>query len=251
MLTIFNGRKLSLDGDSDEIYAQVAIALRNYIHLFNNGKNLNAFSVFMCIALHADKYGWSWPGRKLLMQETGISTQKAITKAVTHLREMQIDGHGVLAVYRTRSADGTLGPLIYRLFPDRGGATLHVPEKFRGVPLHPLDGQREPGVDEPLVVDHPDKKDNQNLEGEAVGVSEHDLDDIMFWLDGTGTRRADATDLCHVCGNAVMQEMNVCPDCDAHVIWYRSTIWKKLYGKPVSYLKAIQGVDLSGVTYEE
>ena len=109
MTTIFRGRKLSLQGAEEVIYAEVAVALRDQIHHFNTGKSCNPFAVVMKIALHTDENGWAFPGNGSISASTGISTAQALASARTHLQNVRIDGHGVLEVYRERRPDGTFG----------------------------------------------------------------------------------------------------------------------------------------------
>jgi hypothetical protein len=131
MITIFRGRKLSLQGTEDVIYAEVAVALRDQIHHFNTGKNCNPFAVFMKIALHTDEYGWAFPGSGSISAGTGISTAHALASARTHLQAVRIDAHRVLEMYRERRPDGTFGRHLYRIFPDAWTDGLeHVPAGF-------------------------------------------------------------------------------------------------------------------------
>ena len=118
MITIFRGRKLSLHGSEEVIYAEVAVALRDQIHHFNTGKSCNPFAVFMKIALHTDENGWAFPGNRSISASTGISTAHALASARTHLQNVRIDDHRVLEVYRERRPDGTFGRHLYRIFPD-------------------------------------------------------------------------------------------------------------------------------------
>ena len=139
MITIFCGRKLSLDGSEDVIYAQVAVALRDQIHHFNTGRNCNPFAVFIKIALHTDQYGWAFPSSASISAGTGISTAHALAAARTHLLNVRIDGHRVLAIYRQRRPDGTFGRHLYRIFPDAWPAALdHLPHGFAPDSLSPL-----------------------------------------------------------------------------------------------------------------
>jgi len=158
MISIFQGRKLSLDGMTDEIYAQVAVALREHIHLFSNGKNLNPFALFMKLALHTDQYGWSYPGRINIKKSTGISTDAAVTSSLKHLCDMRIDGHPVLAMYRSRNTKW--GRTIYRIFPSAWNDELeNVPKEFRDMELerqyeHHADlCHDDPLMDDPLMDD--------------------------------------------------------------------------------------------------
>ena len=177
MITIFRGRKLSLQGAEEVIYAEVAVALRDQIHHFNTGKSCNPFAVFMKIALHTDENGWAFPGNRSISASTGISTAHALASARTHLQKVRIDGHRVLEVYRERRPDGTFGRHLYRIFPDAWTDGLeHVPATFDAEALNLLvtdyvgdHGDAQPDVDNPHVddphaeephADHPQHKKN-------------------------------------------------------------------------------------------
>jgi len=133
MITIFQGRKLSLGGTEDE----VAVALRDKLHLFNTGKSLNPLAVFMKIALHADTNGWASPSRTSIKQATGLSGDSTITVSLKHLYSMRIDGHRVLEMYRSKDPEAkTWGATLYRIFPDAWDDGLkNVPERFRNMIL--------------------------------------------------------------------------------------------------------------------
>ena len=161
MITIFRGRKLSLQGAEEVIYAEVAVALRDQIHHFNTGKSCNPFAVFMKIALHTDENGWAFPGNRSISASTGISTAHALASARTHLQNVRIDGHRVLEVYRERRLDGTFGRHLYRIFPDAWTDGLeHVPATFDAEALTPIQTEeggdsrdKQPDVDNPHVDD--------------------------------------------------------------------------------------------------
>ncbi len=177
MITIFRGRKLSLHGTEEVIYAEVAVALRDQIHHFNTGKSCNPFAVFMKIALHTDENGWAFPGNRSISASTGISTAHALASARTHLQVVRIEGHRVLEAYRERRPDGTFGRHLYRIFPDAWDDGLeHIPASFDAAALTSVlvdladdeDGQ-QPDVDNPHVddphaeephADHPQHKKN-------------------------------------------------------------------------------------------
>ena len=139
MITIFHGRKLSLDGTEDLIYAQVAVALRDQIHHFNTGRSCNPFAVFIEIALHTDQHGWAFPSSASIRAGTDISTPHALAAARAHLLNVRIDGHRVLAIYRQRRPDGAFGRHLYRIFPDAWPDALdHLPAGFTPDSLSPL-----------------------------------------------------------------------------------------------------------------
>jgi len=115
MISIFSGRGIA---DAARVHAQIDVDFRYHIHEFSNGRNTNALAVFLCIGLHADQNGWAWPGRSLIQQETGLSTERALTAALAHLRKVKIQGQRVFAHYREGRADGQKGRSAYLIFPD-------------------------------------------------------------------------------------------------------------------------------------
>ena len=180
MITIFRGRKLSLHGTEEVIYAEVAVALRDQIHHFNTGKSCNPFAVFMKIALHTDENGWAFPSNRSISAGTGISTAHALASARTHLQDVRIEGHRVLEVCRERRPDGTFGRHLYRIFPDAWTDGLeHIPASFDAAALAPIvvdpaddSSDKQPDVDNPHVddphaeephADHPQHKKNQSI----------------------------------------------------------------------------------------
>lgn len=166
MITIFRGRKLSLDGTKDEIYAQVAVALRDQIHLFHNGKNLNPFGLFMKLALHTDEHGWSYPGRANIKRSTGIASNAAITSALKQLCTMRIEGYPVMAMYRTRDEKVQWGRTVYRIFPSAWNDGFeNLPKEFKNMKPIQQYTDDQPGDDLPigdLVIGHLPLKKNYN-----------------------------------------------------------------------------------------
>src|ERR1700693_4315537 len=74
LFKIFNGvsRGLGEDGHGRDIYAQIGVEFRDYLNHFKGAK----FSVFMCLLLHSDEDGWSFPGIELIACETGYSVSE-------------------------------------------------------------------------------------------------------------------------------------------------------------------------------
>ena len=154
MITIFRGRKLSLRGAEDVIYAEVAVALRDQIHYFNTGKSCNPFAVFMKIALHTDEYGWAFPSKAEISRKTGVTSKDAIAHSIRHLAEMRIEGHRILQVWRERTLDGRFGRSLYRIFPDAWSDGLaHIPESFSAESLSRVVNDHD------LKAPHPDYPD--------------------------------------------------------------------------------------------
>ena len=199
MITIFSGRKLSLDGTEDTVSAQVSVALRDKIHCFNTGKSCNPFAVFMAIALHTDQYGWAWPGRPRLSKETGIKS--AIGNSIKHLCEMRIEGYRVLTCWRERKDGGLWGRTLYRIFPDAWKGEVEFPDAFEAETMIAWDfsqpSPHNPGVDD-LPVNQPELEDlayknNQSLEPEPskenppAAISLPDTETTIIHPDGTRT----------------------------------------------------------------
>lgn len=122
MITIFNGRSRSISGESNSVYAQVDVEMRERLRLFKQGTNLNPWAVFTCLALHANSDGWAFPSTPTIKGETGLSSDSAISSAISHLRQLQIDGKSILRHYRVKNLDGTWGKSYYHIFPENGGA---------------------------------------------------------------------------------------------------------------------------------
>lgn len=118
MFSIFNGRERTLGGATSEVFAQVSVDFREYLHLFKGAK----LNVFMAIALHANEDGWAWPGYAKLCQETGYNVD-TIKKALSDLCDMTINGHRVLLRYQPTSDNGTFTSNHYLLFPSVDEAT--------------------------------------------------------------------------------------------------------------------------------
>jgi hypothetical protein len=114
VISIFNGRSRALggDGSKDDIYLQVSVRLRKYLRLFKGAK----LSVFMNIALHSDKDGWSKLDVDFIRREGGYS-RDAIYEALSGLCELQINGFRVLMRDQSRDTDGKFGPNYYLIFP--------------------------------------------------------------------------------------------------------------------------------------
>jgi len=79
-------------------------------------------------------------------------------------------------------------------------------------------------------------------------ISQHNLDRILFCMEGVGWKKHELTDQCQYCQETVSQRDNICPGCSAHVIWLESPTWKRLYGKPSEYLLVLTGDKLKGKT---
>jgi hypothetical protein len=176
MITIFRGRKLSLQGTEEVIYAEVAVALRDQIHYFNTGKSCNPFAVFMKVALHTDEYGWAFPSKAEISRKTGVTSKDAITNSIRHLKNMRIEGHRILEVWRERMPDGRFGRSLYRIFPDAWSDGLaHIPESFSAERLTPVVNDNDlkapdPDYPDPVEPDpeEPDPEDRDHKKNHSI-----------------------------------------------------------------------------------
>lgn len=158
MIGIFHGRGITAKA---RVFAQIDVDLRQHLHVFNNGKNSNSLSVFLCLALHANEGGWSWPGRDLIHKETGIGTGHALSNALAHLRGVRIEEQRVFTHYRVRDPETQAwGRSAYLVFPDLKHCEAPFPDMVEWNPHagdqhmgHPHAGdqhyEEEPSKEEP------------------------------------------------------------------------------------------------------
>lgn len=113
MISIFNGRSRGLgNGVQTDIYLQVSVHLRAHLHLFRGAK----LGVFLAIALHSDQRGWANPPVRLLQRETGYN-KDTVTRAITELIELTVDGHAILLRDQSRNLEGKYHHTRYLIFP--------------------------------------------------------------------------------------------------------------------------------------
>ncbi len=112
MISIFNGRERKLGGSKTEIFAQVNVDFRQHLHILKGAR----LGVFLAIALHANQHGWAWPSRNLLAHETGYNTN-TISRALSNLCRITINGQRLLLRHQTQRGDGTFESNQYLIFP--------------------------------------------------------------------------------------------------------------------------------------
>ena len=113
MLTIFNGRSLSFDSNKPVVYAQMSIEFLKHLHLFKGAR----LSVLMCLFLHSNSEGYSWPSIATITKETGFQ-EDAVHSALNKLCQVRINGRRVLSREQQRNEDGHFNRNVYRLFPE-------------------------------------------------------------------------------------------------------------------------------------
>lgn len=163
MISIFNGRKRSLGGESSEIYAQVGVKFRDYLHYLKGAK----LHVFLAICLHANENGWAWPSVKLLEKETGYSGG-TINDALNELCEIEINEERLLLRFQPKSKeDGKFHSNHYLIFP-----SPEEVEEYRnkGIPhtAHNLPLRENPVTVKPPDKEEPPFKEEQTIHADTV-----------------------------------------------------------------------------------
>lgn len=202
----------------------------------------------MLAIIHAASYHYNSPGGEsrpslqTIADEMGYADKAKVSHLFTGLEEK-----GMLIVNRTPGKPNVYdaSPFARKAFQiwigrvAQNGNTSVAQTGNGGLPKQAT--EEEERKEEP-------KKKNSPPDGGPVLpplIVTHNLDDVVFQLEDTGIRKNDMTAMCPRCHAVHEQTFNVCPDCKAHVIWYQSPKWKKLYGDPDAYRRKAQGEDLT------
>jgi hypothetical protein len=171
MISIFNGRKRTLGGSTSEIYAQVSVDFRKYLHVLKGPQ----LAVFLAISLHIDAHGWAFPSRDLLARETGYTAQ-TVSRALTKLCSITINGQRLLLRHQRPKHDGTFGPNHYLIFPS--------PEEclqFEAVqPCMTLPSTVEPSTAGPSTVGSPTKKNHTKEETRPKNIQKDEEELVVI-----------------------------------------------------------------------
>lgn len=98
-----------------EIKLTINVVFRDYMALFKGAK----LAVFLSIALRMNRYGWSTPPMPTIMHDTGLSDRNTISKSITELEEMRIEGQRILIVLQQRQRNGQFVQNEYLVFPTK------------------------------------------------------------------------------------------------------------------------------------
>lgn len=121
MITIFNGRKRTLGGGTEEVWAQVDVGFRDRLQLFKGAR----LGVFLAISLHANEEGWAWPSYDLLAKETGYN-RNTVSEALAELCKLEIEGQRVLLRYQPQAEQGgQFASNRYLIFPSPADVAKH------------------------------------------------------------------------------------------------------------------------------
>jgi hypothetical protein len=115
MFKVFSGswRGIGTNANPEVLFMQIGFQFRQHLHHFKGA----SLGVFMCIVLHANPQGESFPSYEQIRTETGINTD-TIGRALEHLNNLEIDGQRVLLRYRIRDKKNRfVGGNRYIVFP--------------------------------------------------------------------------------------------------------------------------------------
>ena len=115
MFKVFSGswRGIGTNANPEVLFMQVGFEFRQHLHHFKGA----SLGVFMCIVLHANAHGESFPSYEQIQAETGL-TPDTIGRALKHLKKLTIEGQRVLLTYRLRDEKNRfIGGNRYIVFP--------------------------------------------------------------------------------------------------------------------------------------
>lgn len=117
MIRVYQGKRRGLgESPTNEGYIQLGFDFRSYLKEFRQ-ISPSALAVFLCIVLHSNEDGWSWPGMELIEKETGWRDD-TISATVAKLCTATINGKRLLLAFQPVREDGTFGTYRYLTFPD-------------------------------------------------------------------------------------------------------------------------------------
>lgn len=125
MIKIFSGNWRGLGEDKSAGFGMIIdFKFREILHKFKGAP----LGVFMCLALHSDEKGHSFPGYDLISKETGYN-RSTIAQALDVLCDLKIDGHRILMRYREHDTKGMFeGSNHYLIFPTLEELTQDSPK---------------------------------------------------------------------------------------------------------------------------
>jgi hypothetical protein len=213
MISIYNGRSRVLGGGSkDDIYLQVSVALRKHLHLFKGAR----LALFMAVALHSDKDGWSRPSMRLLSTETGYNPQ-TLSLAVRELSKLMIDGHRVLLV--VQGNDGRFEVNRYLVFPTAEDIAIWEPHtenldtEKRGTDdsyTEDLPGPHTENLDTAQPYTEPPSSEHMIERRTSSKENHEEVSPTQAYLLSVGANPTSARELAHYDVDAVRHHVTIC-----------------------------------------
>jgi hypothetical protein len=117
MISIYTGKTRGLgSGESSGGYAKLNFEFRDHIQAFT-AISESAFPIFVCLMLHSNEDGWSWPSRELIAAETGY-TVDTVSATIAKLKTATVDGKRLLVAYQPpQTPTGMFASNRYLIFP--------------------------------------------------------------------------------------------------------------------------------------
>ena len=180
MFKVFSGswRGIGANANPEVLFMQIGFQFRQHLHHFKGA----SLGVFMCIVLHANPQGESFPSYEQIRAETGINTD-TIGRALEHLNNLEIDGQRVLLRYRIRDKKNRfVGGNRYIVFPSPDQLEQFEPSSAKageasteGAPVEEPEQGAEDTLEQENISAEQDKKSHirifPNLENSEQGKS--------------------------------------------------------------------------------
>lgn len=138
MISVYTGKTRGLgNGESSGGYAKINFEFRGHIQAFTAIAE-SAFPIFMCLMLHSNENGWSWPTRELISAETGYTTD-TVSSTIAKLKTATVDGKRLLVAYQPpQTPTGAFASNRYLIFPSAEEIAKHDPPQTPPEPEAPL-----------------------------------------------------------------------------------------------------------------
>jgi len=114
MISIFNGQERGLEANGQRVFVRVSVEMRDHLKKLKGAR----LGVFLCIALHSDESGWSFPSIPTICRLTGYE-RDAVKNALRDLRKLEINGQRVMLSYQIHGDKGAFSSNQYLLFPSK------------------------------------------------------------------------------------------------------------------------------------
>ena len=195
-----------------------------------------AYRTYATYLMYAQQSLKAWPGRGT------VSDDRDKDEATITRHNQELEGLGYIARERrfgktsiTWIEDAEENPRLLALASARLEGRNNAPSN--SAEMRPRSAQKRAAEEEPRRRIKEELPPIGGDDADEPVLVAHDLEEVVYLMEGTGHKKDDLEAQCPECGAAHEQDMNVCPDCGAHVVWHNSRVWKKEYGKPKDYVR--------------
>jgi hypothetical protein len=151
MIKVFSGKWRGLGGSQDGLGMLIDFKFREILCKFSGAK----LAVFMCIALHSDQEGQSFPSINTISRKTGYATS-TVSEALNDLCKLTIDGYRVLARTSRTKKDGSNTSNLYIIFPSENELSEIGPSPIPDIGISPIPKTGVPPIPETDIPPIPD-----------------------------------------------------------------------------------------------